>query len=76
MNGKMKAPKLSAFEKKIVKAIEHMFSVGGWEIPDSCVSGKFTNKLRELESRVNQLAETPTVRRLDTVAAMRKGGAK
>lgn len=66
-------PKLSAFDKKVVKALTHIFTVEAWEIPDSAVEGKLSNKVRELESRLNQLTSTPTVQRFDTVAAMKKG---
>ncbi len=69
-NDKNNTPKLSAFERKVVKALEHIFTVEGWEIPDSAVEGKLSAKVRELESRLNSITQTPAVNRIDAVTAM------
>jgi len=69
-----KPAKLTPFQKDVVAALEHIFTVEGWEIPDSAVEGNLTARVAELEARINQL-HGATARRFDAIAA-KKGRAK
>ncbi|MDB6027526.1 MAG: hypothetical protein JWM68_3749 [Verrucomicrobiales bacterium] len=41
--------------KEIVAALEHIFTVEAWEIPDAAVEGKFARKVDQLEAQVKSL---------------------
>jgi hypothetical protein len=63
--------KLTPEERRIVKGLNRIFTVEGWEIPDACVVGKFSAKVRDLEARVSALENKQVVRRIDPVAALK-----
>ncbi|MGN6556207.1 MAG: hypothetical protein ACTHLW_21055 [Verrucomicrobiota bacterium] len=72
-----KKPKLTPFQKQVIEALEYLFTVDAWEIPDDAVVGKFATKIRELETRLNALDNRPAVQRIDPIVALgKKGGAK
>lgn len=51
-----KITRLEVEQKALVTALEKLFAVEGWEIPDDYIAGQFKRRFDQLEARVNHLS--------------------